>query len=179
MLQGDKLTILVKVEFAEYKGSVTLSALALPAGMTMQPINVTADKNIVQVNIDSKPAVLPGNYTIVLRGQTLDPKGKPPAKPGITTNVIEAAPPIHVVIVPKQLAKLAVPNNLKVTIGKETELVVRVARQFNFEGSFKLEVMLPPKTKGVNIEPVLLKEGQNEAKLIVRADEDARSRPVA
>jgi hypothetical protein len=173
ILQGDKLTVLVKVDFAEYKGNVTLSALALPTGMTMQPINVTPDKNTVQVNIDSKPAVLPGNYTIVLRGQTLDPKGKPPAKPGITTNVIEAAPPINVVIVPRQLAKLTVPSNLKAVIGQDAELVVRLARQFNYEGSFKVEVVMPPNAKGITVEPVLLKEGQNEAKLIVRADEDA------
>lgn len=169
ILQGERLTVPVKVAYGEYKGPVSLVALALPTGMVMQPVTVNPGKEAVQINFDSKTTVLPGNYTLILRGQTQDPKAKPATKPGGPANFVQAAPPITVTIVPKQLAKLAGPNNLKVAAGKDVELVIRLNRQFDFDGTFKVEVVLPPGAKAVSVDPVTVKSGEEEAKLIVRA----------
>lgn len=169
VLQGDKITVPVKVAFGDFKSSVSLVALALPTGMVMQPVTVAPGKDAVQINLDSKTTVLPGNYTLVLRGQTQDPKAKPPTKPGGAANIVQAAPPIAITIVPKQLAKLATLTNLKVSIGKDAEFVVRLNRQFDYDGAFKVEVVMPPNAKGITVEPVQVKGGEDEAKLIVRA----------
>src|SRR5205085_2890993 len=154
---GAKFTVPVKVVFGDFKGNVSLVALSLPTGMVMQPLTVSPGKETVQVNFDSK-AVPPGTYTLIVRGQTLDPKAKlPPTKPGGPANLVQAVPPISVTVVPKQVAKLITPNNLKVGIGKEAELVVRVSRQFDYDGSFQVEVVVPPTAKEVTVAPVTLK----------------------
>ena len=36
-----------------------------------------------------------------------------------------------------------------IKVGDETEVVVQVARQFNFDGEFKVELVLPPGAQGV------------------------------
>jgi hypothetical protein len=169
VLQGDRLTVPLKVAFAAYKGNVSLVALALPTGMVMQPVTVAPGKEAVKLNFDSKTTVLPGTYTLIVRGQTQDPKLKPPTKPGGPANLVQAAAPITVTVVPKQLAKLAVPNNVKVAAGKEAELVVRLTRQFEYAGTFKVEVIVPAGAKEISVEPVTLKAGEDEAKLTIRA----------
>ncbi len=169
VLQGDKLTLPIKVAFGDFKSNVSIVALALPTGMVLQPITVTPAKDAVQLTFDSKTTVLPGNYTLVLRGQTLDPKAKPATKPGGPVNIVQAAPPISVTVVPKQLAKLVVPNNLKVSLAREADLVVRLGRQFDYAGTFKLELVLPPGTKGITADVVTVKGGEEEGKLTIRA----------
>ncbi len=166
--QGDKLTFAVKLFRAGYKGGMTLVPVSAPVGMVMQPVNFAPDKDSVQVALDSKATVLPGNYTLVLRGQSQDPKGKQPAKPG-DVNSTQAVPPIALTVVPKQLAKLVVPANLKVALGKEVELLVRLNRQYDYAGTFKIEVILPPSLSGLLVEPITIKGDENEAKLQVQA----------
>ena len=171
--QGDKLSIPVKISFGDFKGNITLTAAALPTGMVMQPLTIGPGKDTVQLTFDSKATVLPGNYTVVVRGQTQDPKGKPPTKPGGAPNIVQAAPPVTVSIVPKQLAKLAAPGNLKVGQGKEADLVVKLSRQFDYAGAFKVELVAPPGVKGISADPVTLKAGEDDAKLVVRVAKDA------
>ncbi len=174
VLQGDKLTLPIKVAAGpDFKGTVQVSALSLPTGMALAPVVLIPGKE-KPVNIDSKTTVLPGNYTIVLRGQTNPPGPKPPPKPGGPPNLIQAGTPISVTIIPKQLAKLTVPNNVKVPIGKEAEFTVKVGRQFEYAGTFKVEAILPAGTKGLAINAVTLKAGEEDAKLIVRAQPDAK-----
>ena len=73
------------------------------------------------IKLDSKTTVLPGNYTVVLRGQTQPPQPNQQPKPGGPRNIVQTAPPIAVTIVPKQLAKVAVPqNNPKIKAGGKT-----------------------------------------------------------
>lgn len=175
VLQGEKISVPLKVSFAEYKGNVQVTAVALPVGMVLQPITLAPGKEAATATFDSKTTVLPGNYTIVLRGQTNAPGPKPAPKPGVgPVNLVQAAPPINLIVVPKQLAKVSTgAAAVKVPAGKDVEVAVKVARQFEYSGSYKVEAIIPATAKGVKAEPVTIKSGEDDAKLVIRADTGA------
>jgi hypothetical protein len=161
--QGDRITIPVKATAlaSDFKTNVQLTAVTLPTGMVMQPVTITPGKDGT-ATLDSKQTVLPGNYTLVLRGQTAPPQPNQQRKPGGPPNLIQATPPITLTIVPKQLAKVSVPQNVKIKAGGSADVTVKVARQFDYAGPFKIEV--DPKTaKGVNAPTQTLKPGADEA----------------
>ena len=54
-------------------------------------------------------------------------------------------------------------------LGKEAEVMVRVCRQYGYDGEFKVQVVLPPKAKGVQIADAVIPAGKDEAKLVVKA----------
>jgi hypothetical protein len=166
--QGDRISIPLKLTAVDYKGNVQVSALSLPIGMALQPVNVQSGQNAT-INLDSKTTVLPGNYTVVLRGQTQAPQPNQQPKPGGPRNIVQTAPPIAVTIVPKQLAKVAVPqNNPKIKAGDKTEVVIKVARQFDYNGPFKVEID-PKASKGITSSPATIKAGEDETKLMLIA----------
>src|SRR5206468_1574776 len=99
--------------------AVQVVALSLPTGMVLPPVTVAPGKESATLTFDAKPNVSPGNYTLVLRGQT-QPVGKPPPK-GSPPNQAQTAAPITLTIVPKQLAKLDVPGTVKLPVGKEID----------------------------------------------------------
>ena len=64
--------------------------------------------------------------------------------------------------------------NATVKAGNQAEVVVRVSRLFNYDGEFKVELVLPPNTQGISAEEVTIPAGQNEAKLVIKAEADAK-----
>jgi hypothetical protein len=170
VLQGEKIIVPVKLTLiaADFKANVQVSALALPTGMAMQPATLAPGKD-VNVTLDSKTTVLPGNYTLVLRGQTQPPQPNQQPKPGGPRNLIQMAPPIAVTIVPKQLAKLTVPqNNPKIKAGGTADVIIKVNRQFDYRGPFKVEVDAKS-AKGISAQAATIKAGEEEVKLTLTA----------
>ncbi|MCI0680718.1 MAG: PPC domain-containing protein [Gemmataceae bacterium] len=166
--QGNRISIPLQVTANDYKGNVQITALALPTGMALQPVTIGSGQKGT-INLDSKTTVLPGNYTVVLRGQTQPPPPNQQPKPGAPRNIVQTAPPIAVTIVPKQLAKVAAPqNNPKIKAGGQTEVVIKIARQFGYDGPFKVEID-PKATKGIAASAVTIKAGADEAKLMLSA----------
>jgi hypothetical protein len=174
--QGERITIPVKLTAVapDFKTNVQLSAVVAPTGMAMQPVTLTPGKEGTAA-LDSKTTVLPGNYTLVLRGQTQPPQPNQQPKPGGPRNIIQTTPPIALTIVPKQLVKVSLPqNNVKIAPGGKAEVVVKIARIFEYDGSFKIDV--DPKTaKGITALPVTLKPGDDEAKLTLSAAGDLKA----
>ncbi|MBI3409233.1 MAG: hypothetical protein HY040_12875 [Planctomycetes bacterium] len=174
--QGEKIQIPIRLNVLspEFKSTVQLVSLSMPTGMTMQPASVSTGKESLTLNFDAKANVLPGNYTLIVRGQT-QPVGKPMPPKG-PPNVVQTAPPVTVTIVPKQLAKLSVPANpVKIAVGKEGVIPVKVARQLDYAGPFKLDVVLPPDIKGVTGEPSSIKPGENDGKITIRVEPGAQA----
>ncbi|HKB39242.1 MAG TPA: hypothetical protein VKD72_22580, partial [Gemmataceae bacterium] len=68
-------------------------------------------------------------------------------------------------------ARVGQPN---VKAGGQTEVFVRVDRQFNFDGEFKVQLVLPANVQGVSAADVVIPAGQNDAKLVVKVDPDAK-----
>jgi len=58
-------------------------------------------------------------------------------------------------------------------IGNQAEVVVKLARMYDYAGEFKVELLLPPNAKGVSADPVTVPAGKDEAKIIVRIAADA------
>src|SRR5262249_35211717 len=126
-------------------------------------------------NIDGKGMASAGVFTVILRGVAgpANPKAPPP-KPGQLV-VSQPSTPITLIIVPKQLAKLKTPANAgKLQPGKEIEIPVEVARLNDYDGPFKLELIVPPNVKGLRAAESEIKAGESGGKLVLRADQDAK-----
>ena len=177
LTQGEKGTLKVKLTriSADFKTPLTVQALQaeLPKGLTLnnnQPVTIAANQTDGSLAINVAPTVQPGVYTIVLRTQTQLPYNKDPmAKQKPNTIVVLPSASITLTILPKSVATLALStSSATVKIGKEAEVVVRVTRLFGYEGEFKVQVVLPPNAKGVQIGEAVIPAGKNEGKLVVK-----------
>ena len=107
----------------------------------------------------------PGTYNVVFRGfATISPNPKAKA-----VNTILVSTPVQVTILPKQVATLTVDNaNPTIKTGAEGAILVKVARQFDYDGVFKVDLVLPPNVKGVTAEPITIAGNMNEGKMLLR-----------
>ena len=64
-------------------------------------------------------------------------------------------------------------NNPTAKIGMTTEYAVKLTRLFDFDGEFKLKVVLPPDAKDVTIEEAVIPPGKDEVKLLLKIAPDA------
>ncbi|HEY7157447.1 MAG TPA: PPC domain-containing protein [Gemmataceae bacterium] len=183
LTQGDKGTLKVKLArlSPDFKTPLIVQAMAteLPKGLTLnnnQPVTIAANAAEGSLAINVQPNVQPGIYTIVLYTQAQMPYNKDPmAKQKPNTAVVLPSAPITLTILPKSLAKLSLSApNATVKIGQQTEVAVKVARQYGYEGEFKVQVVLPPNAKGVQIGEVVIPAGKDEAKLIVKSAAEAQ-----
>jgi hypothetical protein len=187
-VQGDKATINLKVArlWPDFKGPVNVVNLPnpqllpqqppyLPPGLNLPAVNVAADKTDATLAVNVGTNLPPGTYNLVLLGQAQVPYNKDPmAKQKPNVNFIEPSNPLVLTVVPKTLANVSLANaNLMAKVGTQTELVVKLARQFDYAGEFKVQVVLPPNTKGVSADEVTVPAGQNEAKVVLKIAADA------
>jgi hypothetical protein len=183
---GSKVTVPVKVTWQEKDARPNpVNVVIEPTQQNMnqsavnvnnaQPVAIPKDKADGTVVVDVKSNAAPGTYSVPLRAETTvkfskDPTGKD--KKDIT--VYAFAAPFEVTVIPTSLAKLSAqsPGNLKQ--GATAEVVVRVERQFDFDGPFTVKVELPKEAVGVTAEPVTIPAGATEAKLKLVAAKDAK-----
>ncbi len=104
--QGEKVHIplTLQVHQAGFKSPVQLTAAALPPGVQLQALTLPAGKDSATAVLDPKGGgLVPGKYTIVLRGQTQANTGKPPppAMKGGPVNYVQATPPIELTVLPR------------------------------------------------------------------------------
>lgn len=181
--QGEKVSIPVKVVPGEnFKTAVQVAAFGGPPGLVPQNVSITPGQGGT-VTLDTKGGapIPPGNYTVFLRGQTqpINPKNPQPPPKGAPPNIVQTSMPVTVTIVPKQLGKLtATPANAKVSAGKNVEVTVRLARQFDLPLSLKVEAILPPNVKGVEAKPATINAGEEETKLVFMIAPDAAVGPA-
>jgi hypothetical protein len=190
--QGEKFSVPVKVNWlAGDKQNVTLSAEPLAQNQQSNPITVqiptqpTKDKPEAVVNFDVKSNALPGTYSVVLKGVAQVPYAKPApggamAK-GPNLPADEFCEPIAVTVIPSAIARVtpgALANNI-LKLGATGELVVKIERQYEFAGEFKVKFVPPMGVRGVTADDVTIPAGQNEAKLIITAAKDAKPGAVS
>lgn len=183
--QGDKITLPVKAAWlGEDKPNITLAAEPMVQNQQTAPINVqpgtqpTKDKPEGTVNLDVKTNAVPGVYTIVIRGDAQVPFVRDPMNKGAKTNLPAVAftHPVEVTVIPTAVAKVnagQLPNNT-LKIGTPAELTVKVDRQYDYTGKFKVTYVPPKGVSGVTAEEVTIPAGKDEAKLVFEAADAAK-----
>lgn len=167
--QGDKATVKVSGTFGKaFKGTVQVVPLGLPTGLAAKPATLAPGQKGVPLTLDCKVNTPPGRYTLVLRGQT---QLKPPVKAGGPPNLTQAAPPIDLLVLPKQLAKLKLSGkSAKALRGKSVELTLDVNREFDYDGPFRLSLEKAP--KGVVLKTKEIPPEAEEVPIVLQLDQN-------
>jgi hypothetical protein len=189
--QGDKFTVPVKVAWAVGdKQAVLLTAEPLAQNPQNSPVTVqvptqpTKDKPEGVVSFDVKASAAPGPYAVTVKGVAQVPYARPAGAGAMAKggNVpAEAfADPVAFLVVPSSVAKptVAGPPNNTAKPGATAELTVKVERQHDFAGEFKVTFAPPAGVTGVSADEVTIPAGKDEAKLVVKVDDDAKPGPV-
>lgn len=182
--QGDKITLPVKVTWVHSeKQNVTVAAEPMAAGNQNNPITVqpgtqpTKDKPEGVVTVDVKSNAPPGKYTLALRGDAQVPFVRDPAgKQKANVPASAFADPIEITVIPTSVAKVtagSLPNNT-LKPGKDGELSVKVERQHDYAGEYKVKFAAPKDVTGVTAADVTIPAGQSEAKLVLKAADGAK-----
>lgn len=182
--QGEKITIPVKANWTSPdKQNITVAAEPMAVNAQNSPITVqittqpTKDKPEGVVVLDVKANAFPGKYSISLRGDCQVPFVRDPMtkKSGnLPTTVF--ADPIEIVVLPTAVAKVTNPQvpNGTVKLGQTAEVVVKVERQYDYAGEFKVTFVPPKDATGVTAAEVTIPAGKDEAKLVLKAASDAK-----
>jgi hypothetical protein len=185
LVQGDKATLSVKLArlWPDLKQPLTATVMDPVPNVLInngQPLPLAPGKDEATFPVQINPQAPPGTYTLVLRvasppvPYSKDPMAK--QKPPII--IVQPSTPFNITVLPKSVATvtLAVPNpNIKA--GTQGDVVVKVARQFGYEGEFKVQLVVPPALKGVSAEDVVIPAGKDEAKLVLTVPADAAPGP--
>lgn len=183
--QGDKATLNFKVTrlWPDFKGAVAVKQTPgvqnnqpLIAGITFnnnQPVNVAADKTDGSGPITVGTNAVPGIYSFVLEGSASHQFEKVPKGPKVNSGLNYPSIPITLTVVPKSLATVsASAGNIKA--GAKGEVTVKVTRQFNYAGEYKLKLILPKDTKGITATDAVIPAGKDEAKLTLTIAADVK-----
>jgi hypothetical protein len=198
LIQGDQqkptaATITVKLtrQWADMKQPIAVQALAAempgqpnqpPTQILInnnQPVNINPDQAEAKLPVAVGANVAPGVYNVVLRASAQnvpyvrDPKAMPKPAP-VNIILVEPTAPMTITVLPRTVGalSLAVPNPM-LKAGGEVQVVVKVARQYDFAGEFKLSLVPPANVKDVTAAEVVIPAGKDEATLVLKAPADA------
>jgi hypothetical protein len=180
VVQGDKATLTVKLDrlWPDFKTPLQVQLMEQVPNLIVNnnaPLTMAPGKDTATAPVVVNANVPPGTYNLVLRGQAPIPFNKDPKapqKPPIL--VVLPSAPVALTVIPKSVANVTLnPPGPTVKVGGQAELVVRVARQFDYGGEFKVQVVLPPAAKGLSAAEVVIPAGKDEAKVVVKAAADA------
>jgi hypothetical protein len=176
VLVGDKIEVPLKLErFAkDFTATVQVTAVNLPQGLTMQPLNFTGGKETATASF-AGGKLPPGSYTFVFRGQANVGAKADPKNPKLPAGaLVLPSAPVTVTVLPKTLATVTLPTQQPtVKAGKQVELPIQVKRLYDYVGEFKVQLVLPPGTKGISADEMTIPAGQESGTLVLMAAPDA------
>ena len=159
IVQGDKGTIKVVIvkRDPEMKAAILIEPVDLPANFVNnnKAISIAPAANDGTIPVTVPVTQAPGVYSILLRGQTnlgfaKDAAGKQKA----AVNIVSVITPLELTVLPKALGEFSVTNTgVQVKAGAEGKLELKVKRLHNYEGTYKVEVVIPANAKGIVLEP--------------------------
>jgi hypothetical protein len=175
VFHGDKLVIPIKATRlwpdAKQQIQIQPQPAEMPQGFNMPAITIPPGKTEASLTAVVQANVKPGTYNLVFRGFAPVPfqrDAKAKQKPNV--NAVEPSTACQVTILPKTVANLNVNNgNPAIKQGGQFDLLVRVNRLQDYDGEFKVSLVLPPGVQGVSADPVTIPAGKNEVKLVLRA----------
>jgi hypothetical protein len=155
----------------------------LPPNATLAPpqLNLAPGTDTGTTTLTVPANVPPGTYTIAFYGQTIVPYNKDPKagqKPN--TNIVQPTAAVSITVLPKTVANVTLAaNNVNAKVGSEAEVLVKVQRQFGYEGEFKVQLVIPQGVTGVSAADVVIPAGKDEVKLMIKVNADAAAGPRA
>jgi hypothetical protein len=188
--QGEKITVPVKGSWVGAdKPNITLVAEPMLQNAQQGPVTVqiggqpTMAKPDVTATIDVKATAPPGVYSIVLRGDAQVPFIRDPMAKGNKANLPASAftDPIVFTVIPTSVAKITagqLPNNT-IKAGGTGELTIKIDRQFDYAGEFKVRFEAAKGAAGISAGEATVPAGKSEAKLVFKAAADAKPGAVA
>lgn len=180
--QGEKVTIPMKAAWSSPdKQNITVAAEPMMQGQQQAPITVqvttqpTKDKPEGVIVLDVKANAFPGKYSISVRGDSQVPFVRDPmTKKGGNLPMTAFADPIEITVLPSSVAKVnpvQVPN---VKLGQSVDVVVKVERQYDYAGEYKVAFAPPKDASGVSAAEAKIPAGADEVKLTIKAAADAK-----
>ena len=171
--QGDDKEIVIKVaRLFDYKDGFKLEML--PEGMkgiTAAPITIAPGQNdaklILKVAADAPPGPRP-NLTLRAVGV-------------VNGNVsLNHEAKFNLLVLPSKVATLTIGDpNPTAKAGSDKEIVVKVARLFDYKDAFKVQLIVPDGMKGITAGEITIAPGQTDGKLILKVAADAPPGPRA
>jgi hypothetical protein len=184
LVQGDKATVTVKLArlWPDFKQPLTATVMDLVPNLVInnnQPVALNPGKDDATFPVQINAATPPGTYTFALRATAQVPYNKDPmAKQKPPVNVVQSSTAVTITVLPKALATVAAtPANPNLKAGTQGEVVVKVTRQYDYAGEFKVQLVLPPNVAGVTAADVVIPAGKDEVKLVLAAAADAAPGP--
>lgn len=176
---GDKVDATVKLKriLPEFKANFTLGSVAgdLPTGITFANVTFAPGKDEQKISVTAAANAVPGVYNMVLRGFGNIPTDNS-AKPK-QVNTILPSTPIKLLVAPKTVANLTVEPGGPIMQGDQRVVVLKIARQSDYQGPLKVNVVFPKEVQGLSADPFVVPAGQNEAKFNLRVDPAAAPGP--
>ncbi len=183
--QGDKATLNFTVTrlWPDFKAAVAVTQIPgvqqnqpLLPGIRFnnnQPVNVAAGKTDGSGVINVSSNVPPGVYSFVLHGSAQHPFEKVPKGPKVNTGLVFPSIPVILKVVPKSLGSVsATVGGIKA--GATGDVIVKIRRQHDYAGVYKLKLILPKGTKGIRADEVTVPAGKNEGKLKLVVAKDVK-----
>ncbi len=174
LVQGSKGTLSVKVarlwpDFKQPLSATLMDPVPNVLVNNNQPVALNPGKDEGTFPVQVNANALPGIYTFVLRATAQVPYAKDPmAKQKPPVPIVQPSTAFTITVLPKTVATVAatVPApNLKV--GTQGEILVKVTRQFDYAGEFKVQLVLPPNLQGISAPDVVIPAGKDEAKVVL------------
>lgn len=184
--QGDKINLKLKLArlWPDLKAVVNVQAVTITGNQPLiagivfnnnQPLAIAADKNDGSGTLTIAQNVAPGTYTVVLRGAAQFQFGKTATDKKQPVGLVQPSTPITVTVVPASLGRIsAILTKPNLKPGETGQLVVKIERQHNFVGEYKIKVVLPPNAQGIAIENGVVAAGKDEVKLPIIVAKDAK-----
>lgn len=181
---GDKLTVPFKIaRNVDPKTPITLQQILMGVNNQNSPITVgngqplpaiAADKNDGEIVLDIKGNITPGIYTVALKASTPIQFVKDQAtKKSQNLTVVASTTPIVVKVLPTVVAKVTATPKGNLKPGEKGEITIKVERQFDYTGEFKVKLVLPANTKGITGAEVTIPAGKDEVVLPLTVAADA------
>ena len=177
--QGDKGNIKIQVtrKAPEMKNPILVESFDLPANFVNnnKAVSIAANANEGTIPVTVPANLPPGNYNIVIRGQTNIAFSKDPmAKQKAQVNAVAVANPVDLLVLPKSLGEFSATNNgVQVKVGQEGALMLKVKRLHEYKGPYKVETVIPMNLKGFTLEGAEIPANSDTANVKVKVAPDA------
>lgn len=174
--QGHQLNIPIKVtRRGEFKSDMTLTAFGIPGNTQTNTITLKGDASEITVPLFVQNNAATGSYTFYVQATTKVSYTKnPDGSDKKDVDVVDGSTPITITVEPGPLTLAPkVPDGGALKQGETIEVEITVNRQNSFEGPATLECVVPPEVKGISAEPVTVPAEEKQAKLVIRASDDA------